>query len=46
MELLQRARAVADAIIARDPQLESPEHALLREAVAARFGTELEPIPA
>jgi ATP-dependent DNA helicase RecG len=46
VELLQRARDVADRILARDPQLESPENALLREAVAARFGADLEPIPA
>jgi ATP-dependent DNA helicase RecG len=46
IELLERARIVADGLIARDPQLEQPEHALLRLAVAARFGTELEPIPA
>jgi ATP-dependent DNA helicase RecG len=46
LELLQRARTVADEILARDPQLQSPEHVLLRDAVAARYGAELEPIPA
>jgi ATP-dependent DNA helicase RecG len=46
VELLQRARDVADDILARDPELGDPEHALLRDAVTARFGTELEPIPA
>jgi len=46
VELLQRARAVADDFLARDPDLVAPEHALLRDAMAARYGTELEPIPA
>ncbi|MFL5886637.1 MAG: helicase-related protein, partial [Thermoleophilaceae bacterium] len=45
-EILKRARAAADAILARDPQLDAPENALLRVALTARFGTELEPIPA
>ena len=45
-ELWRRAGAAADEILARDPDLESPEHVLLRDAVAARFGAELEPIPA
>ena len=45
-ELLVRARDRADAILLADPRLESPEHALLREAVVARFGSELDPIPA
>ena len=45
-ELLERARARADDLLERDPALEQPEHALLREAVVARFGPELDPIPA
>jgi ATP-dependent DNA helicase RecG len=45
-ELLVRARDRADAILLDDPRLEAPEHALLREAVVARFGSELDPIPA
>jgi ATP-dependent DNA helicase RecG len=45
-ELLVRARARADAIMLGDPGLEQPEHALLRAAVVARFGSELDPIPA
>jgi ATP-dependent DNA helicase RecG len=45
-ELLVRARDRADAILLDDPRLEQPEHALLREAVVARFGSELDPIPA
>jgi ATP-dependent DNA helicase RecG len=45
-ELLEHARDRADELIERDPQLSDPEHALLREAVAARFGPELDPIPA
>ena len=45
-DLLVRARDRADQILIEDPGLESPEHALLREAVVARFGSELDPIPA
>ena len=45
-ELLESARTRADQILDRDPRLEQPEHALLREAVVARFGSELDPIPA
>jgi len=46
-ELLERARARAQAIVASDPQLESPEHALLGQALVRAFGDEaLEPIPA
>ena len=45
-ELLVRARDRADEIILADPALARPEHALLREAVVARFGPELDPIPA
>jgi ATP-dependent DNA helicase RecG len=45
-ELLVRARDRADAILLCDSRLEQPEHALLREAVVAHFGPELDPIPA
>jgi ATP-dependent DNA helicase RecG len=46
VELLVRARDRADQILIEDPGLEAPEHALLREAVVTRFGSELDPIPA
>ncbi|HEU0025219.1 MAG TPA: ATP-dependent DNA helicase RecG [Thermoleophilaceae bacterium] len=45
-ELLARARDHADDLLRADPELTEPEHALLRDAVAARFGSELDPIPA
>jgi ATP-dependent DNA helicase RecG len=45
-ELLVRARDRADEIVVTDPALAEPEHGLLREAVVARFGPELDPIPA
>jgi ATP-dependent DNA helicase RecG len=45
-ELLVRARDRADALLLDDPTLEQPEHGLLRAAVVARFGPELDPIPA
>ena len=45
-ELLVRARDRADALLIDDPGLELAEHTLLREAVVARFGPELDPIPA
>jgi ATP-dependent DNA helicase RecG len=45
--LLERARARAEAIVAVDPALRSPEHALLGDALERKFGPEaLEPIPA
>ena len=44
--LLERARERARALIAADPDLEEPENALLREATVARFGSDLDPIPA
>ena len=45
--LLERARARAEAIVAADPQLREPEHALLGDALERAFGAEaLEPIPA
>ncbi|MDQ4049198.1 MAG: ATP-dependent DNA helicase RecG [Actinomycetota bacterium] len=45
-QLLERARASAEQLLDGDPGLELPEHALLREAVIARFGSDLDPIPA
>ena len=45
-ELLVRARDRADQLLRADPALAQPEHALLRAAVVARFGSELDPIPA
>jgi ATP-dependent DNA helicase RecG len=46
-QLLERARAWGEAIVARDPQLNMPEHALLGDALRSEFGAEaLEPIPA
>ena len=45
--LLELARAQAEAIVATDPELRSPEHALLGLALEHRLaGEELEPIPA
>jgi ATP-dependent DNA helicase RecG len=46
-QLLERARARAEAIVAADPELRSPEHDLLQDALLRRFGAQaLEPIPA
>ncbi len=45
-QLLESARARADEVLDGDPRLGRPEHALLREAVVMRFGSELDPIPA
>ena len=44
--LLERARDRAEAILAEDPDLTDPEHALLRDAAEGRFGARPEPIPA
>jgi len=45
--LLERARRRAEAIVAGDPRLQAPEHALLALALRRRFGAQaLEPIPA
>ena len=45
--LLDRAREAAERILAEDPELELPEHALLADALRARYGAEeLEPLPA
>jgi ATP-dependent DNA helicase RecG len=44
--LLERARARAEAIMAADPRLQAPEHALLGDALEQAFGAgALEPIP-
>jgi ATP-dependent DNA helicase RecG len=44
--LLERARGQAEAIIARDSELRSPEHALLADELERRFGVApSEPIP-
>jgi ATP-dependent DNA helicase RecG len=46
-QLLERARAQAEAIVAADPEFSAPEHALLGDELGRRFGAEaLEPIPA
>jgi ATP-dependent DNA helicase RecG len=46
-ELLERARQHAEAILAEDPQLRGPLHALLGEALERAFGAQaLQPIPA
>ncbi|HTR88896.1 MAG TPA: helicase-related protein, partial [Solirubrobacteraceae bacterium] len=45
-QLLERARARAEAIVAADPTLREPEHALLGEALERAFGEESsQPIP-
>jgi ATP-dependent DNA helicase RecG len=46
-QLLERARAQAQAIVAADPELRAPEHALLEAELTRKFGAAaLEPIPA
>jgi ATP-dependent DNA helicase RecG len=46
-ELLERARMRARQILDADPELRTPEHALLQDALAAAYGEDaLEPIPA
>ncbi len=45
--LLERARSLAEALLARDPELRAPENVLLGDALRDGFGAEaLEPIPA
>ncbi|MBI4898003.1 MAG: ATP-dependent DNA helicase RecG [Actinobacteria bacterium] len=44
--LLERARRCASRLLSGDPQMSAPEHELLREAVTARYGDEIDPIPA
>ncbi|HXN39326.1 MAG TPA: ATP-dependent DNA helicase RecG [Solirubrobacteraceae bacterium] len=44
-QLLERARAAAEAIVGSDPQLQAPEHVLLSAALHRRFGADAsEPI--
>lgn len=46
-QLLERARARAEAILAHDPELQAPEHALLATVLQEAVGEQaLEPIPA
>ena len=46
-QLLESARSLAEGILAADPELALPDHALLGEALDRRFGAgALEPIPA
>jgi ATP-dependent DNA helicase RecG len=46
-QLLERARAWAEEIVAADPELRTSEHALLGEALERKFGADaFEPIPA
>ena len=46
LSLLERARDRAQEVLDRDPNLEGPEHSLLREAAVAKFGSDMDPIPA
>src|SRR5256885_11409265 len=41
-DLLQDARDCAESLLAADPELAEPEHALLRDAALARFGSDLD----
>ncbi len=46
-ELLERARRFAERVVAEDPELATPEHALLADALVGAFGAEaLAPIRA
>jgi ATP-dependent DNA helicase RecG len=45
-ELLQEAKDCAEELLEGDPELAQPEHVLLGEAAAERFGSDLDPIPA
>ena len=38
--LLERARHYAEEVVAVDPELEAPEHALLADSLVAAFGAE------
>ncbi|MGB0873174.1 MAG: ATP-dependent DNA helicase RecG [Solirubrobacterales bacterium] len=44
--LLERANVVAERLMTADPMLEHPVSELLRDAVVARYGNEIDPIPA
>jgi ATP-dependent DNA helicase RecG len=46
LPLLERARERAHELLGGDPELEHPENALLREATIAKFGSDMDPIPA
>jgi ATP-dependent DNA helicase RecG len=46
LPLLERARERARELLAGDPRLEHAENSLLREATVAKFGSEMDPIPA
>jgi ATP-dependent DNA helicase RecG len=41
-ELLERARGHAERILAEDPELSEPEHAVLADALVAAYGSEAE----
>ena len=45
-ELQEIAHRRAAELLERDPHVEQPEHGLLRDAAAALFGEDREPIPA
>jgi ATP-dependent DNA helicase RecG len=46
-DLLDRARTLAERLLADDPELDAPEHVLLARELRGRFGAEeLEPLPA
>ena len=45
-DLLQDARDAAEQLLNADPELSQPEHTLLRDAAVARFGPDLDAIPA
>jgi ATP-dependent DNA helicase RecG len=45
-DLLERTRTRAFEALDADPTLEQPEHVLMKETAAARFGSDREPIPA
>lgn len=44
--LLERASDQARRLLDHDPELGAPEHVLLRDAVTAAYGSEIDPIPA
>jgi ATP-dependent DNA helicase RecG len=45
-QMLERARACAEAIVARDPELRAPEHALLAVALERELGAAAQPLSA
>jgi ATP-dependent DNA helicase RecG len=44
--LLERANAIAMRMLQTDPSLDDPNYLLLREAIVALYGKDLDPIPA